>query len=1445
MAVSPGSPVCQVSWLNHEHDLLLAVSGYGGKLTVVNLTSGVEVGILRIEENTKIESLQVYKDDPLDCIYLIIKTKVKFYRLLVDQKSIGYSWTGSTSCDPPSTPTQENPLPDIIESRGRLSGLKQMSVEKITNLRNRLAEGRKLLRSKSECEDIFGSSSRPICITPQIGPCSHLVFDQGGGGGEGEGGGGRGCKITAFYSTLSQSVIFDAQLNPGPNSTKSFPFLMPSSPVCSSTNSGYVEIFVPEPSSVSSSYNVTHFNVSGNLCLFCTDDGRNQTIILSSFSSEDTLLNSPVQSITLDEGEKILDVHKINTSRRQTSTTSPCSSQPGFSPTSKSSSQASPTSKSSVQAYPTSKSSPHTSTAKKNPFRNIVCVTTDETGRTRTDVLQAPASSVSSMSGIKTDTPKNNENTKPICSAEAFKLHLEKELNELKKKNSDKLESFLIVTSKQVYILDWKAHPVDLCLELIIQGSMKEAEIIIACFHLNKNVMQELAADLKLSCKDYSAAISLYKQCGARCLKIALKLAVFGCVSQLLAYLQVLFSNKNHDSTHREKVHLANLTLISYFQQILKSTMFIKQRLEDKFANFLLENRCYDEVLMVSQGVDTGSWSLLSRVVFKHGLERELAQGLAGWFENMNKVGDISGLILLDHVGSEKEHFLNILLNPTLIPASGISCSIALSLFRMIGSILPVLSWVQLVSLVSNTDPRNPDLSPLMNPGCGMNGGEENVVIIKQELVRIHVLSLLHILNRKSLVDPSLFNLISTSDTPMSRSIRDPAAVPVVLESRLSAGFSHVLYNQNGNLVSWGSNNLGATGLKPSYAVFFTPGSLSFFTKLCIKVLQVSCGKNHSMVLSKNGVYVWGSNHYGQLGSGKKIIQSNKPIRLSLESIVQISAGQFHSLALDSSGLVYSWGWGVHGQLGNGHFDDVEEPQVVHRLSKLVVVQVAAGYAHSLCLTENGEIWSFGLGLYGQLGSGHTDKSLVPVRVVLNAPVRQVSTGYFHCLAISVDGTVYQWGSHPQVLRLEAQQRKKEMLMQKDQDQDLEASESPVSLPTFIPPVSEQHLTPQVFDTSGVRGRVNSISCGSQHSLILTDQGQVYTWGRNMEGQLGQGGRNSTKLPALIVGLDQDYICAAVCGSDFTLALSESGSLFGWGSNSSCQLGRPPLEPDKGTEQSKVLLMKTTKRIIRLQHGLQNSCDIPKPVPGIQKSGIYAEQINKTPQEYLVSDLYPTQPGVRTELSPGLEENHPSSIHSLQFNLHRILEEFSSSLNIPSTLQHCVQAENFQAAAKLCFLDGKHLESFKYTLKSILLNEKNEKEKEDLSFQMFLIVLSASSKQPSEEYRSLQFSMLQGLIKFWTDEKLELTRLEDKLVQIEDTVLLNTLVYILFCPPTSDLEENRLTGVFSPEFLLRIGNKFVNTSNEIRSEPSSFELNNPEDALRYVLRNQQQQQHEM
>ena len=70
------------------------------------------------------------------------------------------------------------------------------------------------------------------------------------------------------------------------------------------------------------------------------------------------------------------------------------------------------------------------------------------------------------------------------------------------------------------------------------------------------------------------------------------------------------------------------------------------------------------------------------------------------------------------------------------------------------------------------------------------------------------------------------------------------------------------------------------------------------------------------------------------------VVRSTRPRRVSLDHVVQISCGQYHCLALDRSGRVYAWGWGVHGQLGNGAIEDVDRPRRVGRLGARIVVQV-------------------------------------------------------------------------------------------------------------------------------------------------------------------------------------------------------------------------------------------------------------------------------------------------------------------------------------------------------------------------------------------------------------------------------------------------------------------------------------------------------------------------
>ena len=142
----------------------------------------------------------------------------------------------------------------------------------------------------------------------------------------------------------------------------------------------------------------------------------------------------------------------------------------------------------------------------------------------------------------------------------------------------------------------------------------------------------------------------------------------------------------------------------------------------------------------------------------------------------------------------------------------------------------------------------------------------------------------------------------------------------------------------------------------------------------CVKV---SCGKNHSLALTSSGLYAWGSNQYGQLGrgDGKKLNCSRRPGRVDLNPLTtQIACGQFHCLALDVDGRVHSWGWGVHGQLGHDSIEDLGVPQQVTGLAGHVIVEIAAGYAHSLCRDKDGRLLAFGLGMFGQLGVGSTSK---------------------------------------------------------------------------------------------------------------------------------------------------------------------------------------------------------------------------------------------------------------------------------------------------------------------------------------------------------------------------------------------------------------------------------------------------------------------------------------
>ena len=246
---------------------------------------------------------------------------------------------------------------------------------------------------------------------------------------------------------------------------------------------------------------------------------------------------------------------------------------------------------------------------------------------------------------------------------------------------------------------------------------------------------------------------------------------------------------------------------------------------------------------------------------------------------------------------------------------------------------------------------------------------------------------------------------------------------------------------------------------------------------------------------------------------------------------------------------------------------------------------VDCGYAHTVVLTIKHEVWTFGCGLFSQLGVGECRKSRVPLHVASLNGITQIVCGFFHTLAHDEEGQkLFIWGCNPQVLRLEAQQKRKERAQNKivedahaDDEQNDEAVKKPDNEATEATDMA--HLVPALVDTSLFT--VGAVACGNQHSLILTSTGGVLSFGRNIDGQLGIGSRKEAKLPTLVSGLQDDLIVQVASGADYSLALSEAGSVFAWGNNNNGQLGKPPLEDTNKDANNKVLVMKSTKRIIR------------------------------------------------------------------------------------------------------------------------------------------------------------------------------------------------------------------------------------------------------------------------
>jgi alpha-tubulin suppressor-like RCC1 family protein len=359
-----------------------------------------------------------------------------------------------------------------------------------------------------------------------------------------------------------------------------------------------------------------------------------------------------------------------------------------------------------------------------------------------------------------------------------------------------------------------------------------------------------------------------------------------------------------------------------------------------------------------------------------------------------------------------------------------------------------------------------------------------------------------------------------------------------------------------GQLYAFGSNfagelgttvNEGSTSPNATPALLNLPGATG-------PVVQTAAGESFSLVLtSTNQLYAFGDDFYGQLGSAPPEGGHNsKPTLVTLPgasgSVTQIATGSSFSLAVTSSGQLYSFGENKWGQLGRETNAGTTTPNPTPTLVFLPgavgpVVRVAAGNSHSLAITSSGQLFAFGDNGSGQLGNstnnGNANPNFTPTLVTLpgaSGPVVQAAAGNGYTLAVTSTGQLFSSGYN----RYGALGR-----AENSGTGNATPTPAPVSLP-------------------GETGRLVRVSAGAEHSYALTSSGQLYGFGSNHYGQLATTANAGTESPnpnPALMSMPAPIVQIGG-GDNHALAVTSDGRLLSLGQNFYGQLGRPT---DSGT----------------------------------------------------------------------------------------------------------------------------------------------------------------------------------------------------------------------------------------------------------------------------------------
>ena len=382
-----------------------------------------------------------------------------------------------------------------------------------------------------------------------------------------------------------------------------------------------------------------------------------------------------------------------------------------------------------------------------------------------------------------------------------------------------------------------------------------------------------------------------------------------------------------------------------------------------------------------------------------------------------------------------------------------------------------------------------------------------------------------------------------------------------------------------------------------------TPELIEWFIDRNITITHFELGKYCSMFVTDEGyVYVCGYNGYGILGLNdqnsrtspvlvENFINSGTGISNSLINIKKVFTKHNQTYFLTNDGKVYSCGYNNYGQLGLGSDDDRKlMPVLVERYyyndtqyynhSEIIITQVESGYEHALFLTNDGKVYSVGRTQHGQLGLGNYSESynksfpnlitefksyndggltIIETKTHNEIVIKEVSAGYSHSIVLTEDGKVYAFGYNG------------------NGQLGIYNTNSIHTYPRLINKFHDPEVTP---DYTSDTITIDHISSLNDFTMFLTNNGEVYSCGRNNYGQLGiiNGDTGNQFTPYLIQQYDirddggtllesidhtNVKIIKTSCGQNHTIFLADDGKVYSCGAtNSSVNYGQLGINTD-------------------------------------------------------------------------------------------------------------------------------------------------------------------------------------------------------------------------------------------------------------------------------------------